>query len=149
VEKKRVVEGKKQEALGGFYTYPHHEQTATVHGYPIRCGAKIWGIRRFNHQLLSRATTVQKVMRQLSVLMRHPIDMECTDIDVYVIKPAQFCEYPIHSLYSLLTSSLCRIMPPGTWQEVYTQLRPCASGGHFLTYKTMHLTQWAWFMDHG
>jgi len=40
-------------------------------------------------------------------------------------------------------------MPPGTWHEVYTPVKTIASGGHFLTYETMHLTQWARFMDHG
>jgi len=39
-------------------------------------------------------------------------------------------------------------MPPGKWHEAYTPVKTIASGGHFLTYETMHLTQWARFMDH-
>jgi hypothetical protein len=38
-------------------------------------------------------------------------------------------------------------MPPGMWHEVYTPVKCIASGGHFLTYETMHLTQWARWVD--
>jgi hypothetical protein len=31
-------------------------------------------------------------------------------------------------------------MPPGTWHTVYTPVGCMTSGGHFLTYDTMHLT---------
>jgi len=70
-EKKRVVDGRSKKALGGFYTYPHHDANGYCTWVSIRCGAKIWGYPKgffLNHQLL-QTRTVQKVMRQLSVLM--------------------------------------------------------------------------------
>ena len=34
-----------------------------------------------------------------------------------------------------------RIQPPGVFHEVYTPVKSIASGGHFLTYGTLHLTE--------
>jgi hypothetical protein len=40
-----------------------------------------------------------------------------------------------------------RIQPPGVFHEVYTPVKSIASGGHFLTYNTMHLTDIARVYD--
>jgi hypothetical protein len=32
-------------------------------------------------------------------------------------------------------------MPPGAWHMVYTPVRTLATGGHFYTYDTLHLTE--------
>lgn len=32
-------------------------------------------------------------------------------------------------------------MPPGAWHMVYTPVRTLATGGHFYTYETLHLTE--------
>ena len=39
-------------------------------------------------------------------------------------------------------------MPPGIIHEVYTPVNTIAIGGHFMSYHTMHLTQWTRFIDH-
>jgi hypothetical protein len=39
-------------------------------------------------------------------------------------------------------------MPPGVWHEVYTPVKTLASGGHFLTYDTLHLTRLSRNFDH-
>ncbi|KAG2062750.1 hypothetical protein BDR04DRAFT_1123729, partial [Suillus decipiens] len=39
-------------------------------------------------------------------------------------------------------------MPPGKFHEVYTPLVTFAMGGHFLSYHTMHLSEWSCFLDH-
>lgn len=41
-----------------------------------------------------------------------------------------------------------RIMPPGTWHEVYTPCHAHASGGHFISYDTMHLMEISRHFDH-
>ncbi|KAI0062091.1 hypothetical protein BV25DRAFT_1916380 [Artomyces pyxidatus] len=40
------------------------------------------------------------------------------------------------------------IMPPGAWHETYAPVNTIISGGHFLCYNALHLTQWSRFYDH-
>jgi hypothetical protein len=39
-------------------------------------------------------------------------------------------------------------MPPGVWHAVYTATPSFTSGGHFLNYDTMHLTEFSRAFDH-
>lgn len=39
-------------------------------------------------------------------------------------------------------------MPPGTWHLVYTPVRTLATGGHFFTFETTHLTEMSQKFDH-
>jgi hypothetical protein len=40
-----------------------------------------------------------------------------------------------------------RIQPPGYWHLVYTPVKGMVSGGHFLSYETLHLTEMACAYD--
>ena len=76
--------------MGGFYTYPHHDANGYCTWVSVRCGAKVWGIRRFRPSVVEQNNTAQAFIDMHEAIIsadEHPVGMEHTDVDVYVIKP--------------------------------------------------------------
>ena len=48
-----------------------------------------------------------------------------------------------------ISDGLCRFQPPGVFHKVYTPVKSIATGGHFLTYGSLHLTEIARSYDKG
>ena len=84
--------------MGGFYIYPHHDVNGYCTWVSVQCGAKVWGIQRFRPSVVEQNNTVQAFIDMHEAIIcgdEHPVGMEHTDVDVYVIKPSSvLCVVP-------------------------------------------------------
>ncbi|KII89489.1 hypothetical protein PLICRDRAFT_29715 [Plicaturopsis crispa FD-325 SS-3] len=110
---------------GGYYTYPHHDANGYATWILVRSGCKIWGL------IVPTVTDDHDTRPKLFKFFRKLL----TSPGVH--------EYRKHSKLSTiaLEEGDVFIQPPGYWHEVYTPVKSIVSGGHFLCYDTLHLTE--------
>lgn len=131
-------------AHAGYYTSSHHDACGFVTYVWIQCGVKIWSWPRpRNRAFQSRNEAVQNVLNHFSEGIVtdkwYRVRLEPADV-LYVNKP------PPPKL-SILPSDDFRIQPPNLVHRVYTAEKSIVKGGHFYTYKTLHLTEMALLVD--
>ncbi|KAI6117769.1 hypothetical protein EV401DRAFT_2072319 [Pisolithus croceorrhizus] len=118
---------------GGFLTYPHHDATGFLTYSYIRTGAKLWA---YIHLDDVNEFDSNDVAAKWNAYYKHPMATETYDKNVVVGTV-------------LLEKGAVLIQPPGVNHMVYTPVPTVMSGGHFLTYETMHLTEMALTLDFG
>ncbi|KAI5981118.1 hypothetical protein EDD15DRAFT_2380326 [Pisolithus albus] len=118
---------------GGFLTYPHHDATGFLTYSYVRAGAKLWG---YIHLDNVDEFDSQDVSARWRNYYKHPMATETYDKNVIVGTV-------------LLEKGAVLIQPPGANHMVYTPVHTVMSGGHFLTYETLHLTEMALTFDFG
>ncbi|KAI5999285.1 hypothetical protein EDD15DRAFT_2193947 [Pisolithus albus] len=108
---------------GGFLTYPHHDAGGLSTYITVRSGTKVWGY--FN--VGTSSTTTRKEL------------FDAWDNILSLDQEMNFKKYPMGVV--LLEKGDTLIQPPGIPHMVYTPQSGLTSGGHFLSYSTMHLTE--------
>ncbi|KAI0040341.1 hypothetical protein FA95DRAFT_1577014, partial [Auriscalpium vulgare] len=117
----------------GFLTHVHHDANGMATWGTVNDGAKLWGIVRFRDEDVARChdeATLKALFVKAVHDGTHSLTMEHFDIYVVLLEPGDTF-----------------IMSPGTWHPVYTPVNSVVRGGHFLCFDTLHLTQWARFID--
>ncbi|KAI6042282.1 hypothetical protein EDC04DRAFT_2601068 [Pisolithus marmoratus] len=110
---------------GGFLTYPHHDAEGLCTYIMVLSGTKIWGY--FNMGTHYTATRKELFNAWDDILLfDQAMDSE---------------KYPPGVV--LLKKGNTLIQPPGAPHMVYTPQNSLTSGGHFLSYSTVHLTELA------
>ncbi|KAI6016262.1 hypothetical protein BKA83DRAFT_4497885 [Pisolithus microcarpus] len=108
---------------GGFLTYPHHDAGGLCTYITVRSGTKVWGY--FN--VGTGSTTTRNEL------------FDAWDEILSLDQEMNFNKYPLGVV--LLEKGDTLIQPPGAPHMVYTPQSGLTSGGHFLSYSTMHLTE--------
>lgn len=118
---------------GGFLTYPHHDATGFLTYSYVQAGAKIWA---YIHLDKVDELNSHDVATKWNAYYKHPMATETYDKNVIIGTV-------------LLEKGAVLIQPPGVNHMVYTPVPTVMSGGHFLTYEAMHLTEMALTLDFG
>ncbi|KAG6864740.1 hypothetical protein C0991_007447 [Blastosporella zonata] len=125
---------------GGVFTSAHHDADGMGTHCQVVTGNKQWTVLRpagwsgaRSREELDAAHkkvwTYEEVYgNRYNMIWRQEADMETSVIDC---QPGDFI-----------------IMPPGTLHEVYTPVRTVATGGHYISYDTLHLTEMSRAVDH-
>ncbi|KAF8332917.1 hypothetical protein F5887DRAFT_1286509 [Amanita rubescens] len=112
---------------GGSYTYPHHDASGFGTIVVARSGLKIWSVMRpEGYQSMKTRLEIDKAIKDL-------FD-EKGDI--------KWVEYAIYA-----DAGDIIIQPPGQWHQVYTPIRSVTTGGHFISYDTLHLMEQSMRID--
>ncbi|KAI0062399.1 hypothetical protein BV25DRAFT_1838261 [Artomyces pyxidatus] len=121
--------------MSGFYTWPHHDANGLCTWGSVRDGAKMWGMIRFRAEKFATCAARVDMFRLFERALTNggKGKYETDEYEIFVI---------------VLEKGSTIIMPPGAWHEVYTPVNTIITGGHFLSYNTLHLTQWSRLYDH-
>ncbi|KAG6369558.1 hypothetical protein JVT61DRAFT_14261 [Boletus reticuloceps] len=112
---------------GGFVTYPHHDASGLCTYMNVRSGTRIWAY-------IDTATDTPKGTGTSALF---------SEWDTLFLGScmSQDADLPIGTL--LLARGDTLIQPPGSKYMVYTPQNGMTSGGHFISYSTLHLTELA------
>ncbi|KAI6001233.1 hypothetical protein EDD15DRAFT_2230494 [Pisolithus albus] len=116
---------------GGFLTYPHRDATGFLTYSYVQTGAKIWAYIHLD---------------EVDELDSHDVATKWNAYYKYPMATETYNENVIIGTV-LLEKGAVLIQPPGVNHMVYTPVPTVMSGGHFLTYETMHLTEMALTLD--
>ncbi|TFY73884.1 hypothetical protein EWM64_g10128, partial [Hericium alpestre] len=126
------LRNRKLVTAGGFYTSTHFDANGYATWVTIRTGAKLWVIRKFRKDRLERGKVrdIIKLYESMATGDEAIVGYEWSDG---------------YALF--LHEGITLVIPPGVIHEVYTPVNTIAIGGRFLTYNSIHLTQWCRFVD--
>ncbi|KAI5984120.1 hypothetical protein F5J12DRAFT_899406 [Pisolithus orientalis] len=108
---------------GGFVTYPHHDAAGLCTYITVQSGSKIWGYFDTPGSQDARRENLFKAWD----------DIFADNVNL------KFHKYPLRTIHLQRGDTL--IQPPRANHMVYTPQNGLTSGGHFLSYSTMHLTE--------
>ncbi|KIK37150.1 hypothetical protein CY34DRAFT_109229 [Suillus luteus UH-Slu-Lm8-n1] len=114
----------------GIYTAPHHDSNGKNTFVKIVSGMKMWCVYHLDDASVPRDQAADVFHRLCDI-----------DGDLSQLPEGLVAEVIILHAGDML------FMPPGKFHEVYTPLVTFATGGHFLSYLTMHLSEWSRFLD--
>ncbi|KAG1818942.1 hypothetical protein EV424DRAFT_1539898 [Suillus variegatus] len=114
----------------GIYTAPHHDSNGRITFVRIVSGMKMWAVYDLEDTSASRDEASDAFYRLCDI-----------DSDLSQLPKGLVAEVVVLHAGDML------FMPPGKFHEVYTPLVTFAMGGHFLSYLTMHLSEWSCFLD--
>ncbi|KAI6138056.1 hypothetical protein BKA82DRAFT_4021780 [Pisolithus tinctorius] len=108
---------------GGFVTYPHHDVAGLCTYITVQSGSKIWG---YFDTPGSQDASRENLFKAWDDIFADNVNLK-------------FRKYPLGTIHLQHGDTL--IQPPGDNHMVYTPQNGLTSGGHFLSYSTMHLTE--------
>ncbi|KAG6369562.1 hypothetical protein JVT61DRAFT_14270 [Boletus reticuloceps] len=108
---------------GGFLTYPHHDASGLCTYITVRSGTKIWGYLDTPTQT---SGTASALFSEWDTLFLGSCGLDGPDVRMGTL---------------LLGRGDTLIQPPGSTHMVYTPQNGMTSGGHFISYSTLHLTE--------
>ncbi|KAG1753303.1 hypothetical protein EDB19DRAFT_1824049 [Suillus lakei] len=111
----------------GIYTTPHHDSNRQNTFITIVSSIKMWSIYDIEDTLLSCDEAAGLFNRLCNI-----------DTNLFQLPKG---------LGDRGCGALSRFMPPGKFHEVYTPVVTFATVKHFLSYHTMHLSEWLRFLD--
>ncbi|KAG1855274.1 hypothetical protein F4604DRAFT_1932333 [Suillus subluteus] len=114
----------------GIYSAPHHDSNGLITFVKIVSGMKMWGIYDLEDTSVSRDEAADIFYGLCDI-----------DTDLSQVPRGLVAEVAVLHAGDML------FMPPGKFHEVYTPLVTFAIGGHFLSYHTMHLSEWSCYLD--
>ncbi|KAG2110434.1 hypothetical protein BD769DRAFT_1674595 [Suillus cothurnatus] len=114
----------------GIYTAPHHDSNGRISYVRIVSGMKMWAVYDLEDTSVSREEASDAFYRLCDI-----------DSDLSQLPKGLVAEVVVLHAGDIL------FMPPGKFHEVYTPLVTFATGGSFLSYLTMHLSEWSCFLD--
>ena len=126
----------------GSYTYPHHDAAGLGTIVVARSGLKIWSIMRpVGYEVMKSHAAIKKAIERFF----DGKDNRWVEYAIYA-KAGDIMYVP--SLYATASHLIqVRIQPPGQWHQVYTPIRSVTTGGHFISYDTLHLMEQSMRID--
>ncbi|KIM90473.1 hypothetical protein PILCRDRAFT_1764 [Piloderma croceum F 1598] len=116
---------------GSAVTYVHHDVSGFVTYVYLQLGSKLWGIICVKKDI--KLTTHDDLFKAYDMIL----DESWTGIQAIA---------EIGMI--LLEEGDLLLQPPGAWHTVYTPLKGMTSGGHLVSYNSLHLTENICAYDH-
>lgn len=133
----------------GFLTYSHHDAGGLSTFSYIRTGAKLWGyIVLDGVDDADQEAVIEGWSKYYGTAMASETYNKGVKLGTILLERGAVLWVPSFS-NSCSSLNCVSIQPPGLNHMVYTPVPTVMSGGHFLAYDTMHLTEFALVFDLG
>ncbi len=134
---------------GGSYTYPHHDASGLGTIVVARSGLKIWSVMRpVGYEIMKTRREINNAIGTLLDEKEEEKDRESSRWVEYAIYAKAGDIMYVPSLYATASHLIqLRIQPPGQWHQVYTPIRSVTTGGHFISYDTLHFMEQSMRID--
>lgn len=133
-----------------FITYPHHDAGGYLTYSYVRSGSKIWAyidLDRVDEE--NQTDVLQRWDAYYATAMASETFQENVKVGSVLLEKGSVLYVAVSNFIPSLTSVSYSIQPPGANHMVYTPQPTIMSGGHFLSYDTMHLTEFWLCFDLG